>query len=384
MTPATKTVCHISFSSIMNASRLMRAADAAAQSDLGVNVICVGYQDGNVAEREILSTNCEIWRIPTIEFGRMPRVATRLLQWLFWNVSVVRRLVGESIDVLQCHSLAAMLPGVILKRFGSRKLRLIYDAHELETERHGWGTVHKAFARLIERAVIPSADHIFLVGDLICEWYRKTYGLSNLSVLRNVPKRPDVAVQRNRILRDEFRIADETLLFLYLGVIDQGRGFQQIIEAFRDLPEHHVVFMGGGRAAAEVEAAAAQAPNIHLRKPVAIQDVIRYAAGCDVGISFIEDTCLSYHYCLPNKLHEYRLAGLPVIVSNLPEMARYIDKTHCGWKVNPDAKSLRALVASLDRKAIDQTLADVRMAPLTWDDEKQEYLVILSKLLEAQ
>jgi len=383
MALAKKIVCHISFSSVLNASRLMRAAEAATQSNLGVSVICVGYREDQAAEREVPFADCEMWRIPLIGFGPLPRVARRSLQWLFWNVSALRRLRHLPIDVLQCHSLAAMPAGIVLKRLIHSKPRLIYDAHELETERN-WGAIHKAFARLIERAVIGGADHIFVVGDLICEWYRKTYGLSNLSVLRNAPKRPNFLIQRNRILRDEFEIPDEALLFLYLGVIDEGRGYRQIIEAFGALPDCHVVFLGGGRATAEVKAAAAEVSNIHWRKPVAIQDVIRYAAGCDVGIALIEDTSLSYRYCLPNKLHEYRLAGLPVIVSDLPEMARYIDDTRSGWKVEPETESLRALVASLDRKAVDRKLAGVRIGPLTWDDEQSKYLAVLSSLLEAR
>ncbi len=288
------------------------------------------------------------------------------------------------IDVMQCHSLAAMPAGAILKWTSRRNLRLIYDAHELETERQGWGATHKALARLIEWAVIPSADHVFLVGDLICGWYRRKYGLSYLSVLQNVPKRPDQAIQRNRALRDAFGIADDTLLFLYLGLIDNGRGYRQIIEAFRDLPDRHIVFVGSAGASVEIAAAAAQAPNIHWREPVAVDDVVRYAAGCDVGIALIEDTCLSYRYCLPNKLHEYRLARLPVIVSDLPEMARYVDETHSGWKIRPDAKNLHALVASLDRETIDRKIAGMRVEPLTWDKEQEKYLAVLRKLLDEK
>ena len=52
--------------------------------------------------------------------------------------------------------------------------------------------------------------------------------------------------------------------------------------------------------------------------------MIPYAASADVGLSLIEDICLSYYYCLPNKLFECLMAGLPVIVSNLPEMAAIV------------------------------------------------------------
>ena len=39
---------------------------------------------------------------------------------------------------------------------------------------------------------------------------------------------------------------------------------------------------------------------------------------------------MSYRYCLPNKLFEYIMCGLPVIVSDLPEMSQIVDKFRIG------------------------------------------------------
>ena len=60
--------------------------------------------------------------------------------------------------------------------------------------------------------------------------------------------------------------------------------------------------------------------------PVPSDQVTLYAASADLGIAPIENVCLSYYYCSPNKLFEYLLAGLPVIASDFPEMRHIIDK----------------------------------------------------------
>ena len=43
-----------------------------------------------------------------------------------------------------------------------------------------------------------------------------------------------------------------------------------------------------------------------------------------------KDTNLNYRYCLPNKLFDYIKAGIPCVVSNLPEMAAVVKESHVG------------------------------------------------------
>ena len=41
--------------------------------------------------------------------------------------------------------------------------------------------------------------------------------------------------------------------------------------------------------------------------------------------------------------------GVPVIVSDFPEMGRVIDESGCGWKVSIDKKSLYSLILNIDK-----------------------------------
>ena len=50
----------------------------------------------------------------------------------------------------------------------------------------------------------------------------------------------------------------------------------------------------------------------------------------------IQNTCLNHYYCLPNKLFEYAMAGLPVIVSNMKEMRELVEKYDMGIVVIDD------------------------------------------------
>ena len=52
--------------------------------------------------------------------------------------------------------------------------------------------------------------------------------------------------------------------------------------------------------------------------------------GADLGVAPIENVCLSYYFCSPNKLFEYINAGLPVVASDFPEMRQVIQR-FSGW-----------------------------------------------------
>ena len=53
-------------------------------------------------------------------------------------------------------------------------------------------------------------------------------------------------------------------------------------------------------------------------------------------MSIIENISLSYHYALPNKLFEYIMAEVPVIVSKLPQMMEIVVEYGVGEVVDPD------------------------------------------------
>ena len=50
----------------------------------------------------------------------------------------------------------------------------------------------------------------------------------------------------------------------------------------------------------------------------------------DLGLSLEEDVCLAYRFALPNKIFDYIHAEIPVLVSNLPEMANIVNKYKIG------------------------------------------------------
>src|SRR5690606_34620878 len=98
------------------------------------------------------------------------------------------------------------------------------------------------------------------------------------------------------------------IVYLYLGVLIRGRGIEIILDAFRSASDrHHVVFVGFGEYETQLSNESKQYDNIHYLPGVGPERILQLTSGADVGLSLIENTSLSYYYCLPNKVFEYLL-----------------------------------------------------------------------------
>ena len=65
--------------------------------------------------------------------------------------------------------------------------------------------------------------------------------------------------------------------------------------------------------------------RIHFLGNIDQKELINYTAGADIGVALIENISKSYYYALPNKLFEYIMANVPVLISDLPQMKKIVD-----------------------------------------------------------
>jgi glycosyltransferase involved in cell wall biosynthesis len=207
---------------------------------------------------------------------------------------------------------------------------LIYDTHELETETNGLKGLNKTAFKFLENRFISSFSHVFVVSPSIEKWYRNTYGISNITTVLNCPE--SQKIKKFDHFRKEFGISLDCKIFLYQGALFKGRGIEDLLVAFKKLnnPQYSVVFMGYGECEDLIKKASQNFSNIYFFKAVSPEIVLEYTSSADFGLSLIENVCLSYYYCLPNKIFEYLMAGLPCIVSNIPELKGYIETYKVG------------------------------------------------------
>jgi glycosyltransferase involved in cell wall biosynthesis len=378
------TALHAYPSPFTHESRILRETESLVDSGLFDRIYVGAIWDEGLAEHEELDTRRTVWRVP-LRTRRLPGIIGKLLRFLEWYIRLFLRFRNEELTFINCHSLSVLPLGVLFRL--ARGCRIIYDTHELETETLASSGIRKRLAKILERCLIGHTEAVIVVNESIAGWYRDAYGLKEVHVVRNIPcPRPITGGKTNR-LREAFGIDPGSLLFLCQGILGEGRGIPILLEVFGRLPsDRHVVFLGNGPMAKEVRLHAMRYPNIHHHPAVPPHELLEYTAGADVGISLIENVCLSYYYSLPNKVFEYLMSGVPVVVSDFPEMARLVDGTGCGWKSSVDTRCFAELAGSLTREEIERRAAIARQVSnsLSWHTEEASLVALYKKLTNHQ
>ena len=319
---------HIVMNSFAFGSRILKETSSLVRSGLVRHVHIAAIHEQGLKEMESLDEFREIWRVP-IRSRRWPRLlATQMVKYTEFCLKVTKYAIQKRIELVNVHNLALLPLGLLIKWICGAKL--IYDAHELETEAYGLRGLRQVLARIVERALIPYASLVIVVGNCINEWYRDKYSISNIVTVLNCPGFQEP--RRTGRLHGELKIPVGKKIVLYQGGLDRGRGIEKLLRAFagNDDGKHVLVLMGYGELQSMIEEHAVLYGNIYLKTAVPPEVVLEYTASADVGISYIDNPSLNDRFCLPNKLFEYIMAGLPVIVNDAPEMQRLVTENQIG------------------------------------------------------
>jgi glycosyltransferase involved in cell wall biosynthesis len=242
--------------------------------------------------------------------------------------------------------------------------RLVYDSHELWTDRNGrweyrpWLLAGEAlFVRAADEVVTSSTGY----ADLLAARYR----IPRPTVVRNIPEHhfgPDAQSRkartpppqggRSRVSSSATSDPISPPRIVYVGGLMPGRGLEQIIDALVYLPGVQLCAIGPGAPQYNASLArraqeAGVESRVELRAPVAPEDIPSVLVGAAAGVCLIQPICRSYELSLPNKLFEYAAAGIPVLASDVPVIATIVRNEGLGEVV--PAGDPYAIAAGLKR-----------------------------------
>jgi len=183
----------------------------------------------------------------------------------------------------------------------------------------------------LENFFIKKVDAVLVTGDGDAEFLQEYYGISNTVVIRNLPLQQNATEPKN--FHEMLNIPISNRILLYQGVILEGRGFEPLLAAMSKIGNCDLVVLGTGVYQTKYEKLASElgiVDRIHFLGNIDQSELINYTAGADIGVSLIENISKSYYYALPNKLFEYIMANIPVLISDLPQMKKIVEEYHVG------------------------------------------------------
>lgn len=281
---------------------------------------------------------------------------------------------------VHCHDTMVLPAGVILKIIcGSN---LIYDAHELESQKNGQSKILSKFTYLIEWCAWRFVDFFITVSPSIIEWYDRKLGKKPNEIILNSPVYNEIDKRKSSkelYLNEIYGIAESEKIFIYLGIIGKGRGIEMYLDIFEsEGVSSHIVFIGYGDLVDDVINRSKLCKRIHYHPRIEHERVVEVSQSADVGLAVIEDISLSDFYCLPNKLFEYAFAGIPVLASDFPDMKNMIEEYKLGATTKTDSKSVRDAIISIQEEGL--TPSDNDLYPISWQFQALKLLNVYKDL----
>lgn len=370
----------------MTGTRIIVAATSDLATDQRLRRHCTALHENG----------CEVTLTGRVLKGSLPVTETpyrtRRVKHLFnrgplfyaeYNIRLFFFLLFNRFDIINANDLDTLPACYIVSRLRSKPL--VYDSHEYFTgvpELTGRPFVRKTW-EAIERLIFPGLSHIITVNSSIALIYSEKYG-KEIDVVRNLPAPGD---NSHEAKPEDFGLPRRKKFVILQGAgINIDRGAEEAVRSMHHVHDAVLVIAGKGDALPVLRRIAdeeALTGRVRFIPPMPYEKLMQLTSLCSCGLSLDKDSNLNYRYSLPNKIFDYIIAGIPVVVSSLPETRRIIEQYEVG------------LIADcLSPKGISEKINEVLSSPpsrwqenlkkaaaeLNWEMEKDKLISVYSRI----
>lgn len=257
-------------------------------------------------------------------------------------------------DVLHAHDQYMLHLGALVKQKLTKKVKLVYDSHELY---HEW-PINLAnfnnFSIMLKSIIVRKLkirrerknghliDRVLTVNNSLAKilftYFKQTKEVGVVRNLPNVNENPSP----NNLLREKFNISADKKILIYIGrnVYRYTINIEQVLQELKNNEKVAMVFICG-KTSSTIEVMNyvkdEKIENVYFHDMVHPNEMMTYLQAGDVGIvSTWNKKDKSYWLALGNKFFEYIQAGVPVLTTIQPEYLTVMDQYKCGVAVNPD------------------------------------------------
>lgn len=336
--------------------------------DIGFDVLLVGrLLEGSMPVAHFAHHRMKLWFTTGVAF------------YTEYHIRLSLFLLFRKADVLVANDLDTLLPNYLISKL--KGIKLVYDTHEYYTEvpELQGNPLKKKIWTAVEKFIFPKLKKVITVNESIAQIYADLYKVK-VHVVKNVPRKRQFSFASKTDLRTALNLPLTKKILLMQGAgINISRGGEEAVEAMQFVENTVLYIIGSGDA---IPVLKQMTQDLKLQEKVIFinklpyNELLKYTACADAGLTLDKDNNLNYRYSLPNKLFDYFACGLPVIASKLVEIEKIYQQFPFGILVTEvNAKQLAEAFENIDPNSLiyTQWLGKIKQATeiFCWENEEK-------------
>lgn len=351
----------------------------------GHEVQFVGYRD-TFLDRDFLNAlncRCDIVDLGDDYVGKLHSVFKKIRRRLVRREIARRYLCDFQPDVIHANDFDTL--GFCYRAAKKCKSGLVYDSHEIFAENLDIAG-HKWLNRMIvrsERRLVHKIDRMICVSNAAAAYFEKKYAIPRPTVITNCPMKNTLPLLPK---------TPDVFEAVYQGQMMHGRGYEEFAEAAEFLPDGiRLVFRGYGELEPLLRKTVEDkrlSDKVLFAKPVEVAELVQAASASHVGVVLTKPVNINFERSVSNKLFEYAAAGLPVILSDVPEHRYLNDRYHFGViidEVTPQKIAQAIVMLSRDADTYRRLADNARRMSeeINWENESKRLLEIYQSVCQC-
>lgn len=305
------------------------------------------------------------------------------LFYLEYNLRLFAYLISQNFDVICSVDLDSLLPGSLAARLRGKVC--VYDAHEYFTEVPEVTNrpMVKRVWEWVAVACVPRLKFAYTVCGSLAEIFIEKYG-TPFEVIRNVPfLKPFPDISKNE---------SNTFRLLYQGVLNEGRGLEEMLVAMSDLSGVELWLAGEGDLSSDLRRMATEMglyDRVKFLGKLPPGELAKLTPQADLGLNLLKNKGLNYYYSLANKAFDYIQAGVPSLSMDFPEYRKINDEFHVFSLLKSiESNEIAAAIEHLrsEKKAYCEIRENCKAAAreLIWEKEEKKLLEFYRRVLDEE
>lgn len=296
--------------------------------------------------------------------------------------------------IIHANDFNTLLGVVLLKRFFPRKVKVVYDCHELTPAVYSewYGKLLGNIIRKLEIALVKNVDEIITVSPPIVD-YLKSIASQKISMVWNYPTKtilPDITKQE---ARKQLDIAPNTFLVTYVGSLRLDVALQELVLAINHLvtskkknvalQQIQVIIVGDGPLLTPLQEIVKEKQldqYVKLIGRVEREKSLLYLRAANLSYILFTVKGLNTKIGMPWKLFESLVSETKVMVVDNTYAAEMVTKQKAGYTVKKI--DITAITDTITKamKSKDKMSGDFRKK-LVWESQEKDFISVYDSLI---